>query len=77
MLREVDGRGGPIDGPGGPPALGPALVVADADAARGSSSSLVPSRAGLADVPNAGLVPKDDGGAPAPVDGRLSGVLPS
>jgi hypothetical protein len=73
LLRDVvDGRGGGacIAGPGlGPPAAagGPAAVAAVVDTERGGR----PFGVG----PKAGLVPSGD--APAPVDGRLSGVVPS
>lgn len=75
LLRDVvDGRGGGgcIAGPRlGPLAAGgvPAAVTAVVDTERGGSPFGAPD-------PNAGLVPNVDD-APAPVDGRLSGVVPS
>lgn len=71
LLRDVvDGRGGGAC-IAGPPAAGgpgvPAAVAAVVDTERGGRPFDV--------APNAGLVPIGD--APAPVDGRLSGVVPS
>lgn len=74
LLRDVvDGRGGggcivglPAAEPGAP-----AAVAAVVDTERGGR----PFGVGPGPGPKAGLVPNGD--APAPVDGRLSGVVPN